>query len=454
MEYRIEHDSMGTVEVPVDKYYGAQTARSLSNFKISTETIPMEVIRAFAYLKSACAATNFEFGKLEKDKADIINTVCNEILEGKLDEHFPLSVWQTGSGTQSNMNVNEVITNRGNELVKKELLHPNDDVNMSQSSNDTFPAAMHIAALIEITDKLLPSLNELILAFKKLEDENIGIVKSGRTHLQDATPIAFSQEISGWRTSLENNYNQIENSLIFLRKLALGATAVGTGLNSPKGFDTLVAKNISKLTGKKFVTDSNKFHALSSKSELVFVHGSLSSLAGDLMKIANDIRWLSSGPRCGLGEIFIPENEPGSSIMPGKVNPTQCESMTMICVQVMSNNMAVNMASSQGNFELNVFMPVLIHNFLQSVRLLSDGIRSFRENCVIGIKANKEKMHENLHNSLMLVTAISPYIGYENAAKVAKLAHEKNISLKEATLNMNLMTEEKFDEVFKPEEMI
>ena len=452
MEYRIEHDSMGTVEVPVDKYYGAQTARSLSNFKISTETIPMEVIRAFAYLKSACAATNF--GKLKKDKADIINTVCNEILEGKLNEHFPLSVWQTGSGTQSNMNVNEVITNRGNELVKKELLHPNDDVNMSQSSNDTFPAAMHIAALIEITDKLLPSLNELILAFKKLEYENIGIVKSGRTHLQDATPIAFSQEISGWRTSLENNYNQIENSLIFLSKLALGATAVGTGLNSPKGFDTLVAKNISKLTGKKFVTDSNKFHALSSKSELAFVHGSLSSLAGDLMKIANDIRWLSSGPRCGLGEIFIPENEPGSSIMPGKVNPTQCESMTMICVQVMSNNMAVNMASSQGNFELNVFMPVLIHNFLQSVRLLSDGIRSFRENCVIGIKANKEKMHENLHNSLMLVTAISPYIGYENAAKVAKLAHEKNISLKEATLNMNLMTEEKFDEVFKPEEMI
>ena len=454
MEYRIEHDSMGNIEVPIDKYYGAQTARSLSNFKISTEKIPMEVIRAFAYLKAACATTNLELGKLEKNKADIINTVCNEILEGKLDEHFPLSVWQTGSGTQSNMNVNEVITNRGNELVKKELLHPNDDVNMSQSSNDTFPAAMHIAALIEITDKLLPSLNELILAFKKLEDENIGIVKSGRTHLQDATPIAFSQEISGWRTSLENNYNQIENSLIFLSKLALGATAVGTGLNSPKGFDTLVAKNISKLTGKKFVTDSNKFHALSSKSELAFVHGSLSSLAGDLMKIANDIRWLSSGPRCGLGEIFIPENEPGSSIMPGKVNPTQCESMTMICVQVMSNNMAVNMASSQGNFELNVFMPVLIHNFLQSVRLLSDGIRSFIENCVIGIKANKEKMHENLHNSLMLVTAISPYIGYENAAKVSKLAHEKNISLKEATLNMNLMTEEKFDEVFKPEEMI
>lgn len=454
MEYRIEHDSMGSIEVPVDKYYGAQTARSLSNFKIGTEKIPMEVIRAFAYLKSACAATNFELGKLTEEKSNIISKVCNEILEGKLDEHFPLSVWQTGSGTQSNMNVNEVITNRGNEILGKKLLHPNDDVNMSQSSNDTFPAAMHIAAVLEVQDKLLPSLEKLILAFRKLEEENKGIVKSGRTHLQDATPIAFSQEISGWRASLENDYKQIESALPFIKKLALGATAVGTGLNAPKGFDTLVAKNISKLTGKDFVTDSNKFHALTSKSELAFVHGALSSLSGDLMKTANDIRWLSSGPRCGLGEIFIPENEPGSSIMPGKVNPTQCESMTMVCVQVMSNNTAVNMASSQGNFELNVFMPVLIHNFLQSVRILSEGMDSFRVHCVCGIKANKQKMHENLHNSLMLVTAISPYIGYENAAKVAKLAHEKNISLKEATLVMNLMTEEKFDEVFKPEEMI
>ena len=436
MEYRIEHDSMGSIKVPVDKYYGAQTARSLSNFKIGTEKIPAEVIRAFAYLKSACAATNLELGKLTEEKSNIISTVCNEILEGKLDEHFPLSVWQTGSGTQSNMNVNEVITNRGNEILGKKLLHPNDDVNMSQSSNDTFPAAMHIAAVLEVQDKLLPSLDKLILAFKKLEEENEGIVKSGR------------------RASLENDYKQIESALPFIKKLALGATAVGTGLNAPKGFDTLVAKNISKLTGKDFVTDSNKFHALTSKSELAFVHGALSSLSGDLMKTANDIRWLSSGPRCGLGEIFIPENEPGSSIMPGKVNPTQCESMTMVCVQVMSNNTAVNMASSQGNFELNVFMPVLIHNFLQSVRILSEGMDSFRVHCVCGIKANKQKMHENLHNSLMLVTAISPYIGYENAAKVAKLAHEKNISLKEATLVMNLMTEEKFDEVFKPEEMI
>ena len=445
---------MGSIKVPVDKYYGAQTARSLSNFKIGTEKIPPEVIRAFAYLKAACASTNLELGKLKKDKADIINTVCKEILDGRLDEHFPLSVWQTGSGTQSNMNVNEVITNRGNEILGKKLLHPNDDVNMSQSSNDTFPAAMHIAAVIEIKDKLLPSLNKLILEFKRLEEENTGIVKSGRTHLQDATPIAFSQEISGWRSSLENNYKQIEYSLLFIKKLALGATAVGTGLNAPKDFDTLVAKNISKLTGKEFITDSNKFHALSSKSELVFTHGALSSLSGDLMKIANDIRWLASGPRCGLGEIFIPENEPGSSIMPGKVNPTQCESLTMICVQVMSNNMAVNMASSQGNFELNVFMPVLIYNFLQSVKLLSEGMNSFRTNCVCGIRANKSKMHENLYNSLMLVTAISPYIGYENAAKVAKLAYEKNISLKEAALSMNLMTEEKFDKVFKPEEMI
>ena len=454
MEYRIEHDSMGNIEVEADKYFGAQTARSLSHFKIGTEKIPPEVIRAFAYLKAACATTNNELGKLSKEKADIINTVCKEILEGKLDEHFPLSVWQTGSGTQSNMNVNEVITNRGNELAGKRLLHPNDDVNMSQSSNDTFPAAMHIAALIEISDKLLPSLNELILAFKKLEKENAGIIKSGRTHLQDATPIAFSQEISGWRASLENDCNQISNSLEFIGKLALGATAVGTGLNCPKGFDISVAKNISKLTGKEFITDGNKFHALTSKSELSFVHGGLSSLATDLMKIANDIRWLSSGPRCGLGEIFIPENEPGSSIMPGKVNPTQCESMTMVCVQVMANNVAVNMASSQGNFELNVFMPVLIHNFLQSVRLLSDGMDSLRVHCVCGIKANRQKMHENLHNSLMLVTAISPYIGYESAAKVAKLAHNENISLKEATLKLDLMTEEEFDKVFKPEEMV
>lgn len=454
MEYRIEHDSMGDVEVPADKYYGAQTARSLENFKIGNEKIPLEIIKAFAYLKSACAKTNLELGKLDRKKSAIINQVCNEILSGKLDEHFPLSVWQTGSGTQSNMNVNEVISNRGNELSGKKLLHPNDDVNMSQSSNDTFPSAMHIAAVLEILNKLLPSLTALIDAFKRLETENTGIVKSGRTHLQDATPISFSQEISGWRASLENDFSQIFHSLEFIKKLSLGATAVGTGLNSPPGFDKLAAKHISELTGEEFITDSNKFHSLSSKSELSFVHGALSCLATDLMKIANDIRWLASGPRCGLSEITIPENEPGSSIMPGKVNPTQCESLTMICVQVMSNNVAVNMASSQGNFELNVFMPVLIYNFLQSVKLLSDGMDSFREHCVTGIRANKNKMHENLHNSLMLVTAISPYIGYENAAKVAKFAHTENISLKEAVLSLKLMDESEFDKVFKPEEMI
>lgn len=454
MEYRIEHDCLGSVEVPVDRYFGAQTARSLKNFKIGVEKIPMEIIKAFACLKSACANTNLEFGKLDAKKADVINQVCNEILDGKLDTHFPLSVWQTGSGTQSNMNVNEVIAGRGNEIAKEKLLHPNDDVNMSQSSNDTFPSAMHIAAVTEITDRLLPSLNELILALKKLENENKGVIKSGRTHLQDATPISFSQEISGWRTSLENDAIQINNTLPSIRKLSLGATAVGTGLNAPKGFDISVARNISRLTGKKFVTDKNKFHALSSKSELVYVHGALSSLASDLMKIANDIRWLASGPRCGLGEISIPENEPGSSIMPGKINPTQCESMTMVCVQVIANHTAVNMASSQGNFELNVFMPVLIHNFLQSVRLLSDGMQSFREHCVIGIKANKKKMHENLYSSLMTVTALSPYIGYENAAKAAKLALQKDISLKTAVLELKLMEETKFDKVFKPEEMI
>ena len=454
MEYRIEHDSMGSIEVPVDKYYGAQTARSLSNFKIGTEKIPAEVIRAFAYLKSACAATNLELGKLTEEKSNIISTVCNEILEGKLDEHFPLSVWQTGSGTQSNMNVNEVITNRGNEILGKKLLHPNDDVNMSQSSNDTFPAAMHIAAVLEVQDKLLPSLERLILAFKKLEDENKGIVKSGRTHLQDATPISFSQEISGWRASLENDYTQIESTLPFIKKLALGATAVGTGLNAPKGFDTLVAKNISNLTGKDFVTDSNKFHALTSKSELAFVHGALSSLSGDLMKIANDIRWLSSGPRCGLGEIFIPENEPGSSIMPGKVNPTQCEAVCMTSIQVMANDTAVGFAAAQGNFELNVCMPVIIYNFLQSVRLLTDSIDSFDRNCCTGIKANKEKMNSNLHNSLMLVTCLSPYIGYDNAATTAKTAFNEGISLKAACIKLGFLSGERFDEVFKPEEMV
>jgi fumarate hydratase class II len=352
------------------------------------------------------------------------------------------------------MNANEVIANRGNEIAGKKLLHPNDDINMSQSSNDTFPTAMHIAAVLGIEDKLFPALDLLIDTFKRLEKENEGIVKSGRTHLQDATPITFSQEISGWRSSLERDRQLLELSLAPLHELALGGTAVGTGLNTPKGFDVAVAKAVSEITGKPFVTAANKFHALTSKDELVFAHGALKALAADLMKIANDVRWLASGPRDGLGEIFIPENEPGSSIMPGKVNPTQCEAVTMVAVQVMGNDVAVGLAASQGNFELNVFMPVCIYNFLQSVRLLSEAMVSFNNNCAVGIKANCEKMHHNLHNSLMLVTALNPYIGYENAAKTAKKAYKDNISLKEACVALGFLTAERFDEVFHPEQMV
>lgn len=454
MEKRIEHDSMGEVLVPKEAYWGAQTQRSFENFQISTEKIPMEIIRAFAILKSAAARTNNRLGKLDEERCHLITTVCNEILDGKLDAHFPLSVWQTGSGTQSNMNVNEVIANRGNELAGIKLLHPNDHVNMSQSSNDTFPTAMHIAAAMEIEDKLLPNLNAFIDTLYRLEKENEGIIKSGRTHLQDATPIKFSQEISGWRGMAENSRRQIVAALDGLHHLALGGTAVGTGLNTPKGFDVEVAKAVSELAGRKFETDLNKFHALTSKDDLVFAHGALKGLAANLMKIANDVRWLSSGPRCGLGEIRIPENEPGSSIMPGKVNPTQCESMTMAAVQVMANDTAVGIAASQGNFELNVFMPVCIHNFLQSVRLLSDGIHSFTIHCVAGISANKEKMQYYVEHSLMLVTSLNPYIGYENAAKCAKTAFKENISLKEAAVKLNLLTAEKFDEIVKPENMV
>ncbi len=453
MEYRIEHDSMGEIKVPANKYWGAQTERSLENFRISTEKIPVEIIKAFAILKKAAAMANCELGIMPKEKCDVISTVCDEISADKLDGHFPLAVWQTGSGTQSNMNVNEVVANRGNEIAGKKLLHPNDDINKSQSSNDTFPTAMHIAAIVGIEDNLLPAIDKLVATFIRLEKENEGIVKSGRTHLQDAVPISFSQEISGWRSMLEISKQQIIASLNGLRALALGGTAVGTGLNTPKGFDVLVAKKVSELTGKEFVTSPNKFHALTSKDALVFTHGALKALAANLMKIANDIRWLASGPRDGLGEIFIPENEPGSSIMPGKVNPTQCESMTMVAVQVMANDTAVGFGASQGNFELNVFMPVIIHNFLQSVRLLADGILSFEANCVTGIRANKEKMAHNLHNSLMLVTALNPYIGYENAAKTAKKAYKENISLKQACVELGFLTAQRFDEVFHPEEM-
>ncbi len=458
MEYRIEHDSMGEVKVPADKYWAAQTQRSRENFPIGVgiETMPREITHAFGILKKAAAMANnaLKPEKMTDEKLAAISAACDEVASGALNEHFPLVVWQTGSGTQSNMNANEVIANRGNEIAGKKLLHPNDDINMSQSSNDTYPTAMHISAVIAIEDKLIPAIDVLIDTLLRLEAENEGIVKSGRTHLQDATPIKFSQEISGWRSSLEKDKKLLEIALPELKELALGGTAVGTGLNTPRGFDVKVAEAVSELTGKTFVTASNKFHALTSKDELVFAHGAMKALAGDLMKIANDVRWLASGPRDGLGEIFIPENEPGSSIMPGKVNPTQCEALTMVAVQVMGNDVAVGMAASQGNFELNVFMPVCAYNFLQSARLLAEAILSFNNNCAVGIKANREKMHHNLHNSLMLVTALNPYIGYENAAKTAKKAYKENISLKEACVALGFLTAERFDEVFHPEEMV
>ena len=454
MEYRIERDSMGEMQVPADKYWGAQTQRSKQNFQIGGEIMPREITHAFGILKKAAAMANYKLGKLDERRRDLIMQACDEVISGQLNDHFPLVVWQTGSGTQSNMNANEVIANRGNAIAGERLLHPNDHVNMSQSSNDTFPTAMHIAAVLGIEDQLIPEMDRLIATFKRLEAENEGVVKSGRTHLQDATPIAFSQEISGWRSSLEKDRKMLEIALPELKELALGGTAVGTGLNAPKEFGKEVAAACSELTGKPFVTAENKFHALTSKDDLVFAHGALKALAANLMKIANDVRWLASGPRDGLGEIFIPENEPGSSIMPGKVNPTQCEAMTMVAVQVIANDVAVGFAASQGNFELNVFMPVCIYNFLQSVRLLADGIRSFNNNCVSGIKANREKMAHNLHNSLMLVTALNPYIGYDNAAKTAKKAYKENISLKEACVQLGFLTAEKFDSVFHPEQMV
>ena len=454
MEYRIERDSMGEMQVPADRYWAAQTQRSFQNFKIGGEIMPREITHAFGILKKAAARANFELGKLDEERKTVIEQACDEVISGSLNDHFPLVVWQTGSGTQSNMNANEVIANRGNEIAGKKLLHPNDHINMSQSSNDTFPTAMHIAAVSIIEDKLFPVMDEFIETLKRLEAENDDVVKSGRTHLQDATPVKFSQEISGWRNMIEKTKDMLQKALPGLKELALGGTAVGTGLNTPKGFAEEVAKQVSILTGKEFVTAANKFHALTSKDDLVFAHGALKALAANLMKIANDVRWLACGPRCGLGEITIPENEPGSSIMPGKVNPTQCESMTMVAVQVMGNDVAVGMAASQGNFELNVFMPVLIYNFLQSARLLADGMKSFHDNCVVGIKANREKMKHNLHNSLMLVTALNPYIGYDNAAKTAKKAFKENISLKEACVQLGFLTEEKFDEVFHPEEMV
>lgn len=458
MEYRIEHDSMGEMKVPADRLWGAQTERSHENFEIGVgiETMPAEIIHAFGILKKAAAMANHELKpeKMTNEKLAAISAACDEVIAGKLNDHFPLVVWQTGSGTQSNMNANEVIRARANQIAGRELTHPNDDVNMSQSSNDTFPTAMHISAVIAIEDKLIPAIEKLISTFERLEKENDDVVKSGRTHLQDATPIKFSQEISGWRASLERDVELLKLAVAPLSELALGGTAVGTGLNAPKGFDTLVASKIAELTGKPFRTAANKFHALTSKDEIVFAHGAIKATACDMMKIANDVRWLASGPRCGLGEIHIPENEPGSSIMPGKVNPTQCEAVTMVAVQVIGNDVAVGMAASQGNFELNVFMPVAAYNFLQSARLLAEAITSFEKKCACGITANRDKMYSNLHNSLMLVTALNPYIGYENAAKTAKKAYKENISLKEACVALGFLTAEKFDEVFHPEEMV
>lgn len=457
-KYRIEHDSLGEVKVPADKYWGAQTERSKENFPIGVglETMPKEIIHAFGILKKAACLANAELKpeKMTAAKKEVITKACDEVISGALLDHFPLVVWQTGSGTQSNMNANEVIANRSNELAGEKRCHPNDDVNMSQSSNDTFPTALHIASVLSLKERLLPAVAELIATFKRLEDENQGIVKSGRTHLQDAVPISFSQEISGWRASLEKDVEMIERAVEPLLSLALGGTAVGTGLNAPKGFDTTVAARIAELTGQPFVTSDNKFHSLTSKDEIVFAHGAVKALAADMMKIANDIRWLASGPRDGLGEITIPANEPGSSIMPGKVNPTQCEQVTMVAVQVMGNDTAVGIAASQGNFELNVFMPVIAYNFLQSARLLAESISTFNTKCAVGIKANKAVMHKYLHHSLMLVTALNPYIGYENAAKVAHLAFDEDLSLREACVKLGFLTEEKFDEVFHPEQMI
>ncbi|MEE0831366.1 MAG: class II fumarate hydratase [Longicatena sp.] len=454
MKYRIEHDSMGDVYVEAHRYWGAQTQRSFDNFKIGNEKMPLALIYAFAHLKMACAKANYDAKVLSSEKYELILKVCDEILCGKLDEHFPLSVWQTGSGTQTNMNVNEVIANRGNEIAQQKLLHPNDDVNKSQSSNDTFPSAMHIAAIEAIKRQLLPELHAMIDCLKKLENTYHDVIKIGRTHLQDATPLRFSDEISGWRSMLENNIDMLEKAMDSLAKLAIGGSAVGTGLNTPEHFDQLCIQHLNEQLSFVYRCDSNKFHALSSKDDLCFAHGAIKACACNLMKMANDIRWLASGPRCGIGEIIIPENEPGSSIMPGKVNPTQCEAMTMCAVQIMGNDATIAIASSQGNFELNVFMPVIIYNFLQSTTLLADALKSLRIHCVEGLQANVTKMEDNLYHSLMLVTALNPYIGYEKAAKTAKKAFQENITLKEACVRLGYLTSTQFDEYVDVTKMV
>ena len=458
---RTETDSMGAVEVPADRYWGAQTQRSLHHFSIGgeTERMPVEVVRAFGVLKKACALTNRDIGKLPPEKAELILRAADEVIEGALDDHFPLYVWQTGSGTQSNMNANEVISNRaielaGGEMGSKRPVHPNDDVNMSQSSNDTFPTAMHVAAATAVVERLLPAVRELRDALQRKADEFEDIVKIGRTHLQDAVPLTLGQEFSGYVAQLDAGLERIEGTLPGLYELAVGGTAVGTGLNSPEGFGKLASAKIAELTGLPFVAAPNAFAALAAHDAMVFAHGALKTLAVSLMKIANDIRWLGSGPRSGLGELELPENEPGSSIMPGKVNPTQSEAMTMVAVQVMGNDAAVGFAGSQGNFELNVFKPVMVSNFLRSVRLEADVCRTFREFCVDGIAANRERIAELVGNSLMLVTALSPRIGYDKAAEIAKRAHHEGATLKETAVALGYLTEAEYDEAVRPERMV
>ena len=460
MQYRIEKDTMGEIKVPDDKYWGAQTERSLENFRIGIEKMPKVLIYAFVNLKKAAAIVNNRLKNgLDDERKDAIVKACDEVLAGKFDDNFPLAIWQTGSGTQSNMNVNEVIANRATEILgkdfrKEKFVHPNDHVNRGQSSNDTFPTAMSVVAVEQVEKKLIPAIDVLIATFKKKVEEFKDIIKIGRTHLQDATPLTLGQEFSGYLSMLEHSKQQILESLPTLRELAIGGTAVGTGLNAPSKFSDEVSAELTKLVGVKFVGSPNKFHSLTSHDAITFTHGAMKGLAANLMKIANDIRWLASGPRCGIGELSIPENEPGSSIMPGKVNPTQCEALTMVAVQVMGNDAAIGFAASQGNFELNVFKPVIIYNFLQSLDLLADSMLSFNEHCAVGIVANKDKIEHNLKNSLMLVTALNPHIGYENAAKIAKNAHKKGISLKESAIELNLVSESDYDKFVVPANMI
>ncbi|HLS36567.1 MAG TPA: class II fumarate hydratase, partial [Bacillota bacterium] len=457
MSYRIEHDTIGEVKVPADKYWGAQTERSKQNFPIGNEKMPKEIIQAFALLKKSTAIANKKLGLLEKEKAEAIGQAADQILSGELDEHFPLVVWQTGSGTQSNMNVNEVIAFAGNKWLTEQnsdlTLHPNDDVNKSQSSNDTYPTAMHLAFVLKVEDEVLPAIRTLKDSIKEKAEAYKDLVKIGRTHLQDATPLTLGQEISAWHRMLEKSEEMLEESLEHLKELAIGGTAVGTGLNAHPDYPELVCEAINEFTDKNFVSAKNKFHSLTSYDEAVHVHGALKALAADLMKIANDIRWLASGPRCGIGEITIPANEPGSSIMPGKVNPTQSEALTMVVTQVMGNDAAIGFAASQGNFELNVFKPVIAYNFLQSCQLLADAMLSFEKRVIRGLEANEEKIEEYLNDSLMLVTALNPHIGYENAAKIANKAFENNSTLKETAVELGLLTAEQFDEFVDPKKM-